>query len=668
MSLRKTALVLALATPLGALAMPTHDISVRIEPGTRLLEGRDAITVDDDLQVTLVLSARFRVESLAVDGRPYGLPWKNNGGMQRLRLQRAHRIEVRWSGELAALDRTLEHRDTLTYGAPASGPDGTYLPSGSGWYPAVEGSLERYSLELELPAGQRGLVPGRLLEERETLGRYRARFEFVQPAEGIALLAGPYRVEERQLRTAVGTQVRLRTYFHPQIADLARGYLDSIAAYLDRYERRIGAYPFSEFSVVSSPTPTGFGMPTLTYLGIDVLRLPFIRRTSLGHEVLHNWWGNGVYPDYQHGNWAEGLTTFMADYAYRESESDQAATDARLAWLRDYASMPSGDDSALARFTSRTHGAAQVIGYNKAAMVFFMLRDAIGAAAFDEGVRRFWREQRFRVASWSTLRRAFEEACGEDLAVFFKQWISRSGAPALRIANAAAVQTAKGWRVNVTLAQSAPAYALSVPLAIRTTGAWVTRRVSLRGERATAGFDMADKPLSVLLDPEFRLFRSLGPDEAPPVLREAMLTGSPMMFSLSAAPGMQVAAVGIAEKIFERASGGKSAPAATPANPVTLVVGLHADIDEWLASAGEPARPSSLASTSGTAQVWTQRGRNGRTNVMVSVRDAPSLAALLRPLPHYGRQSWLVFEGARVIRRGVWPAKPQERELGTASR
>jgi aminopeptidase N len=80
----------------------------------------------------------------------------------------------------------------------------------------------------------------------------------------------------------------------------------------------IGAYPFSGFSVVASPLPTGFGMPTLTYLGAEVLKLPFIRATSLGHEILHNWWGNGVLVDYASGNWAEGLTTFMADYAYKE--------------------------------------------------------------------------------------------------------------------------------------------------------------------------------------------------------------------------------------------------------------------------------------------------------------------------------------------------------------
>lgn len=79
-------------------------------------------------------------------------------------------------------------------------------------------------------------------------------------------------------------------------------------------------------AVVASPLPTGFGMPTLTYLGADVLRLPFIRKTSLGHEILHNWWGNGVYVDYTRGNWSEGLTTLMADYAYKEDESAAAAS------------------------------------------------------------------------------------------------------------------------------------------------------------------------------------------------------------------------------------------------------------------------------------------------------------------------------------------------------
>jgi hypothetical protein len=38
------------------------------------------------------------------------------------------------------------------------------------------------------------------------------------------------------------------------------------------------------------------------------------------------------------------------------------------------------------------------------------------------------------------------------------------------------------------------------------------------------------------------------------------------------------------------------------------------------------------------------------------VRDASALEALARPLPHYGAQSFVAFERARAIERGVWPA------------
>ena len=652
---RLAALICALLlSPTAIAAAPAaHQIRVRIEPDTHLLEGRDSIRFDTPRAATLVLSARFRIDSLLVDARRIDVRIKSVDGFQRISLPAARRIDLGWSGALAPLARNLDHRGTLTYAEPASSKNGTFLPSGSGWYPAVDGSIERYSLELDLPAEQRGLVPGRLIEERLAGGRYRARFEFRQPAEGIALMAGPYRIEERYVRTAAGSEVRLRSYFHAEIAALASGYLDSIAGYLDLYERWIGAYPFSEFSVVSSPTPTGFGLPTLTYLGIDVLRLPFIRATSLGHEVLHNWWGNGVYPDYARGNWSEGLTNFMADYAYRERDSREAASAMRLAWLRDYAAMPPGDDAPLVRFTSRTHGASQIVGYNKSAMLFFMLRDAVGEAAFDQGLRGFWSTYRFRSASWDDLRGAFERASGKNLAAFFEQWLERTGAPVLRIADAEAKPVAGGWRLSVTLAQGTPAYALSVPLAVRTAGGEITRRVELLRERGTAVIELPAEPLEVALDPELRLLRRLAAAEAPPILRDAMLAEHPRLITPAADAAVRAAARDLAARLLERAL------AERPNASTLLVAGLHADIDAWLAGEAMAARPAMLAATRGSAQVWTARAGDGRTIVLVSVRDAQSLVALTTPLPHYGRESYLVFEGARMLERGTWPAQPQ---------
>jgi aminopeptidase N len=640
-----------------ALAAPAHlEVDATLDPATRELRARGTLAVGRDA-TEIALAARYRVESFAVDGQRDAVPVVTRNGRHVWRLpaaDRARRVEIAWRGAVDPLDESLSHRDTLRNARPVAGARGSFLPGSTLWHPLVAHGLSGYRATLAVPAGQKALVPGRLVEELETAERYRARFEFAHPSDGIDLIAGPYRMENRDARTAGGKAVRLRTYFHPEIATLAEGYLDAVLGYINLYEGWIGEYPFSEFSAVSSPTPTGFGMPTLTYLGIDVLRLPFIRATSLGHEVLHNWWGNGVFVEYARGNWSEGLTTFMADYHYRERQSPAAAREMRLDWLRDFTALPASEDRPLNRFVARFHGASQIVGYNKTAMVFVMLRDAIGKEAFDAGIREFWRAHRFRVASWSDLRRAFETASKRELGWFFAQWLDRAGAPSVRFVDARAVRRGEAWRVTVTLAQTAPAYRLRVPVRVRTAGGEDARIVDLEGDRVVASFETAAEPFALALDPDLELLRRLAPDEAPPILREAMVHPATTLAVVSA--GSAEAARKLAAQLLDHPA--RAFPdGALPSGPL-LAIGFSEDVDAWLAKHGLPARPAAVAGK-GTAEVWTATRSDGRTLVAVSARDAEALAALLRPLPHYGRQSWVVFDGAKASDRGVWPSKPQ---------
>ena len=315
---------LMLALPAARAALPHLELEVALDPAARSLRAVAQWSAPLP-EVRIALHPALEVESVSLDGaslRAASAPAAGGFRTWSIVLPRPGKLRIAYAGTLPSTEAGLDHRDLLRSLPPMASPQGSFLPAGSGWYPAPA-PLFTYRLALSLPDGQRGLVQGRLASEepaRAGGGNYLAVFDYSAPADGIDLMAGPYVVGEKWLKRSSGPPIRLRTYFHAEIAALAAGYLDSVAAYLDLYERRIGAYPFSEFSVVSSPTPTGFGMPTLTYLGIDVLRLPFIRATSLGHEVLHNWWGNGVYPDYARGNWSEGLTNFMADYAYRERD------------------------------------------------------------------------------------------------------------------------------------------------------------------------------------------------------------------------------------------------------------------------------------------------------------------------------------------------------------
>jgi aminopeptidase N len=632
-----------------------HDLRITLDPATRELQAEDTISTTGSVDIDLALSAQFEIDQFTLNGQPVKPSSDTDAeGRTHWRLvpegAGSQQIFLRYHGRLAQLPDT-DHRGTLQGLPSMADVRGSFLPGGTGWYPQIQGKTFSYRLTLQLPAGQRGLVPGRLISETDDAQGYRAAFEFPFPAEGIDLLAGPYEVQERWLVRQSGDPIRLRTWFHPEIRDLAKDYLDALNRYIEFYSRWIGEYPFSEFSVVSSPLQTGFGMPAMTYLGIDVLRLPFIRTTSLGHEVLHNWWGNGVYADYDTGNWSEGLTTFMADYTYKEQESMQAAREMRLSWLRDLAALPPDQDTPLREFVARTHGSSQIIGYDKAAFVFLMLRDHLGTEAFDRALRNFWREKRFQRAGWSDLRHPFEQSSGTQLAIFFEQWLTRSGLPKLHIENA----VVEGNRVRVTLAQTAPAYALQVPLVIEAGAGRETHLVEFSSLRQEFAIDATSAATAVALDPDMRLARRLDSKELPPILRQVMIDAGTILIVPTSKSEFRDAAKELADKLLDGSPRVVDAAQPLPKAPV-LLIGAGAEVDAYLEQHGLPPRPPQLKNR-GSAQVWAAVQPDGNALLIISAGSAQALRSLQRPLPHYGRQSWLVFDGAKAIDRGIWPGE-----------
>jgi len=651
-----TALFLSLA---GSLVHAAQlDLQVELDPATRRFKAvADLSPASKDFR--FLLHESLNITSASIGGKAIkASAGPNEGGARIWRLALpagTDRVRVEYSGTLPALDRGLDHRGVLRGLPPMTSNEGSFLPAGGAWYPPPA-PLFSYRVDVTVPAGQRAIAPGKLASESAPdAASYRAAFEFDQPADGIDLMAGPWVVREKMAPRAGGDALRLRTYFTREldaVPGLTDGYLDDTRRYLERYAAQIGAYPFAGFSIVASPLPTGFGMPTLTYLGADVIRLPFIRATSLGHEVLHNWWGNGVYVDYAKGNWSEGLTTFMADYAYKEQDSTEAAREMRLGWLRDFASVPAGDHTPLADFRSRTHGAAAAVGYGKSAMLFVMLRDTIGEEAFGKGIRAFWEKQRFRRAGWGELRTAFEEASGKRLGEFFDQWLNRAGGPTVTVTDAR--MTDAGKSVQLTFEQTAPAYAMRMPVELVFKNGSEVRWVDIARTREQVSLEVPSTPSGVRADPDLRLWRVLERDQLPPILRQWTIARSPRMAIASNGQEVRESADALAQRIFE------SPPRVVPLDALNggtplLLAGLHADIDAALARAGLPPRPPSLAGK-GSAQFWTVARNEGAPLAVVSADDANALRALLRPLPHYGAQSWVAFEGSRAIGRGVWPA------------
>lgn len=662
-------------------ADPALELQVELDPASRRLQVQARVRPDPAQHAghfRFTLHPSLQVRSAAIGGQAVpvhagALDADSGLRLWSVVLKPGTTLDLSYDGMLPALDTRLDHREVLQALPPMSSPAGSFLPAGSGWYPQPARRFA-YRIGISVPDGQLALVPGRLLAESPRQigdgsapgGRYQARFELTDPVEGVDLMAGPWRVRERMIARSDASPLRLRTYFSAEleaVAGLADAYLDDSARFLARHAAEIGAYPHDGFSVVASPLPTGFGMPGLSYLGAEVLRLPFVRASSLGHEVLHNWWGNGVPVDPAQGNWSEGLTTFMADHAYKEQESASAARAMRLGWLRDFTALPLADRSALQDFRARTHGAAAAVGYGKSAMVFVMLRDLLGEAAFERGLRRFWQTHRSRPAGWQELQQAFEAASGRSLQTFFAQWLERTDAPAVRI-----VRAVHGpGRLTLTLEQQADRpYALRLGVEIVHAGHSELRWVEFDRARAQLTLPVATDaaaPLGVRLDPDLRTWRMLSPQERPPILRQWIVAHAPRVLVAGAEAELGAAATALAARLFERTPvvAGPEAllqgQGPGQAREALLLVGRHAEIDRLLARAGLPPRPAELdAVPGGTARVWTVQRDGGPPLAVISADDAAALRALQRPLPHYGAQSWLVFEGARVLARGTWAA------------
>ena len=665
-----------LLLPVVGLLMPVfaadfeHRLEVELQPAS------GEIRIKDHLEVTGIEAFRFSLADwlthieVKVDGKEFELAHREGDSVITFPDSGAHLVEFDLRGSLPSRD-AQNVRDLTS----SSAEDGAYLPGYDGWIPHPQNSLMRYQLRVTVPAGQRVVGTGKLLDEQFGDDVYRASFASTRPTEAPSLFAGPYRVQER-----LWQGLRLRTYFHAEVDDQADAYLDAATDFIDRYQKLIGDYPYADFHIVSAPLPVGLGFPNLTYVDRRILPLPFMRSRSLAHEVLHSWWGNAVGVEYSGGNWAEGLTTYLADYALAVDQGEQQARTMRIKWLRDYAALPPERDHPVTAFRAKQHDASQVIGYNKVAFIFHMLQQEIGEQAFNDGLREFWLRHKFSRAGWQDLQAAFEQAADRRLDWFFRQWLERAGAPKPAVGDHRVEEVEGGYRTRIDILQPVPGYQFSLDVLLNTDSGVERRRLFIEGSLTRLEWISAARPLSIHFDPQSDLFRHLQSAETPPILRDITLNPASMVLIDGASPDFIDAARALAERLLDNPprylgpgqsldqlmgqSSGQSSGQAQPLLLITSAERLGEQLERL-----QLKLPADLPTVEHGVAVWTARLANNTAVLVVSAKSTAELQAILRPLPHYGGQSYVLFDSGRALSRGLWPLSrgPLYRDLRSGS-
>lgn len=501
-------IILSPALVLGVDAMPLNEITVRFDLRQHLLRGTSRIFLGEvnsaviDLSGLKVLSASIGGRELILDEGKEKMAFSPGSPDEVLTIEYTAEFSARPEADIAGNPGVV--RGNLV------NEEGIVLLER--WYPAVEGA-SRHRLTAVLPTDFEAVSEAEevTVSEKTDVSREFV-FSYPFPLDSLSLVAGRY-VVEREVHK--GTE--LYAYFLQEDQDLAGRYLEETKKYLDLYEKLLGPFPFRRFSIVENLLPTGYAMPTFTLLGREVVRLPFIAETSLGHEFLHQWFGGIVRIDYEKGNWAEGLTTYLADHLYEEFKDK--GWEYRKKGLMNFQSYVSPEmDFPLVSFLGRTDRASSAIGYGKASMVFHMLRNMVGEERFFDGLREFISRNSHRAASWNSLREAFESTSKRDLGWYFSQWLEGKGAPEISVRDIAVRYEGAKTLVTFEIVRKGGDFRLFVPVTLRSPQGEVKRMFEIEKEKTPCTIEWEGSPRELVVDENYDLFRRLPEPEFPPVI------------------------------------------------------------------------------------------------------------------------------------------------------
>jgi len=652
----------------GSWAEINYQLDISLQPKLNKLVATATIDANIDPGTDIIFRLDKSCSIVAIHQAGNDLAYRFLAGQLKLKTKLAGPISISYTGRFNdSLENSPAHSEDPSYGISASiSPAGTFLSSGVDWYPRLAGEQIHYLINVHSPPDTLAITSGRRLRQQTNEGESLSTWEIDYPLHGITLSAGHF-----QIFADRSGAVPIYAYFYPESAALAPNYLQEARNYLDLYQELFGPYPFHKFAIVENFFPTGYGLPSWTLLGSRVIALPFIVKTSLGHEIAHSWWGNGVWVDYAQGNWAEGLTTYVADYLFQERSGASEALAYRQKILREFSSLVNaGNDLPLNQFLARDTKANQAIGYGKAAMVFHMLRTRIGEKHFWQGLRIISTQKLFSEVGWETFDRVFSELSGQDLQPFFQQWLSRNSGPRLHLEGVQLEHRGNNWVVTGKLVQQLPAYSLQVDLLVSSDQADTEKSLSLVGKEASFTLVLATRPSSLVVDPQANLFRLLAEEEIPSTVN--MIRGSEKLLVLTAernAPEVSAQRVllgGLRKSGIPVRTVAESSQNELAANDL-LIFGANKELSP---EGSRITNSANLLQFSEVSTAWSNQAvfivtRNPfnphRHAAWFVTGDSEHAEAVARKIPHYGKFSFLLFEKDTNRKKEIW--EPQQSPL-----
>lgn len=285
-----------------------------------------------------------------------------------------------------------------------------------------------FGVTLKLPKEYKVASTGELARER-TL---ETKKEYVFTASSVRDFALVLSEDFKILQTEAGGNVIEYYYYADENPQESLAVVAESFAY---YEKAFGEYPYASYKVVQ----TGFclgGMeyPCLSMISDALAEDKTAQARAIAHETAHQWWYSAVGSDQIENAWQdEGLAeysaiTFFESYEKYGVTRESAVMDA----LKEYRSYYDVYGSVLGRTDTKmtrhlkdflSDYEYKCLAYDKAVVMFDTLRKSVGEDKFFGGLRKYYKENKGKIATPESLIGAFERT-GLDVNGFFDSFLS----------------------------------------------------------------------------------------------------------------------------------------------------------------------------------------------------------------------------------------------------
>lgn len=234
----------------------------------------------------------------------------------------------------------------------------------------------------------------------------------------------------------------------------------------------------------------------------------------VSHELAHSWFGNLVTCK----NWSElwlneGFATFM-EAAYREkmygrSNYLQKINSDALQFITGDAVSRNRHALFNTKADPNDDGLFDTTTYQKGGAVIHTLRETVGDEAFWKAINIYLNRHKFDNVETPDLQKAMEEASGQNLDWFFKQWVYAAGSPKI---NVKPIYNAKTKTLKLTIDQTQKtdnitpsAFILPMEIEFKTAKGLKKEEIKITKRQEIISLKVDSKPSSIKFDPNDKI-------------------------------------------------------------------------------------------------------------------------------------------------------------------